>query len=87
MKPQGGNGSVKVWLSLIIAVAALVLAVRDQDDSAQSTPWETGARSVDSYLQQGLSQGTHHTISKGTDNYADWAEGLKDDVDKAVTSD
>ena len=75
---------MKVWLSLVIAVPALLLAIRDQDDSAQPTPWETGAREVHSYLQEGLSQGTHHELSKGTDEYADWAGGFKDDVDGAV---
>ena len=75
---------MKVWLSLVIAVAALVVAVRAQDDSAQSKPWETGAREVDSYLQEGLSEGTHHTIAKGTDEYAGWADGFKDDLDDAV---
>jgi hypothetical protein len=76
---------MKVWLSLVIAVAALVLAVRDQDGSgAERDPFEQGARRVDSYLQEGLSEGTHEVIQKGTHEYTGWARGFKDDFDGAL---
>jgi hypothetical protein len=76
---------LKVWLSLIIAVAALVIAVRDQNEATgQPTPWEEGAHQVDSYLQEGLSRSTHNAISKGASEYAGWADGLKNDLNGAV---
>ena len=74
-----------LMLAALVAIGLVLAFGGTGGDSAQRDhAWKQGVQQVDSYLQAGLSPGTHAAIQKNAHASADWLSGLGKQVADAT---